>query len=56
MYRLPPRARWRGTFRLRVFSAPRLHPVAIATQIPGVGDGASLTNAAETCATTVWRQ
>ena len=49
MYRLPPGAKRRATFRLQLFMAPGLRPVAIATQMPGNGDGVPLTNAAETC-------
>ena len=56
MYRLPSEARWPVTFRLQLFTAPGLRPVAIATQIPGAGEGGSLTNVAETCAETVWQQ
>lgn len=56
MYRLPPQARWQATFRLQVFSAAGLRPVAIATQIPSAGEGNSLTNAAEACAEAVWQQ
>lgn len=51
MYYLPPGAKWRATFRPQLFTALGLRPVAIATQMPGNGNGASLTNAAETCAT-----
>lgn len=54
-YRLPDGERWQASFRLQVFTAAGLRPVAIATQIPG-GEGASLTNIAETCAGDVWRQ
>ena len=57
MYRpVPPQAHWRVTFRLQLFTAPGLRPVAIATQIPGPGDGGSLTNTAERCAADVWKQ
>ncbi|GIJ49741.1 hypothetical protein Val02_66270 [Virgisporangium aliadipatigenens] len=56
MYRLPPEARWRATFRLQLFTGDGMRPVAVATQMPGAGEGASLTNAAETCAETVWRE
>ncbi|MFI7027007.1 hypothetical protein ACIBMZ_30310 [Micromonospora sp. NPDC049900] len=56
MYRLPPQASRRGTFRLQLFTAPGLRAVAIATQKPSAGEGASLTNAAETYAATVWQQ
>ncbi|MCW6005365.1 hypothetical protein K1W54_12345 [Micromonospora sp. CPCC 205371] len=55
MYRLP-QAGVPVTFRLQLFTAPGLRPVAIATQVPGAGDGTSLSNAAETCAETVWQQ
>ncbi|MFI7523851.1 hypothetical protein OG994_12665 [Micromonospora globbae] len=56
MYRLPPQAGRRVTFRLQLFTAPGLRPVAVATQMPGAGEGASSTNAAEACATAVWQQ
>ncbi|MBF9130016.1 hypothetical protein I0C86_13760 [Plantactinospora sp. S1510] len=56
MHRLPPKAGRRVTFRLQLFTAPGLRPVAIATQMPGAGEGASLTNAAKTCAASVWQQ
>jgi hypothetical protein len=50
MFQLPAGARWRLTFRLQLFTAPGARPVAVATQMTGAGDGASLTNAAEHCA------
>jgi hypothetical protein len=57
MYRpRPPYAGWQVTFRLQLFTAPGLRPVAIATQRPGEGDGGSLTNTAERCAGAVWEQ
>ncbi|MGA3526466.1 hypothetical protein [Melissospora conviva] len=56
MFRLTPEARWRTTFRLQLFTAAGLRPVAIATQMPSVGEGRSLANAAEECAAVVWRQ
>ena len=56
MFRLPSGARWRVTFRLQLFTASGARPVAVATQMTGAGDGASLTNAAEHCAAEVWRR
>jgi hypothetical protein len=56
MFRLPPEARWSTTFRLQLFTAAGLRPVAIATQMPSAGEGRSLANAAEECAAVVWRQ
>lgn len=56
MYHLPAHAGRRTTFRLQLFAAPGLRPVAVATQTPHAGEGASLMNVAETCAETVWRQ
>ena len=43
-----------GTFRLQLFTAPGVRPVAVATQLPG--EGGSLTNAAEEYAAEVWRR
>ncbi|WP_124774543.1 hypothetical protein [Micromonospora inaquosa] len=54
MYRLPPGARYRATFRLQLFTAPQQRPVAVATQL--MGEGTSLINAAEACASSVWQQ
>jgi hypothetical protein len=54
MYQLPPGARYRATFRLQLFTAPQQRPVAVATQL--MGEGASLINAAESCASSVWQQ
>ncbi|WP_146765932.1 hypothetical protein [Micromonospora noduli] len=54
MYRLPPGARYRATFRLQLFTAPQHRPVAVATQL--MGEGVSLINAAEACASAVWEQ
>ncbi len=56
MYRLPPEAGYQVTFRLQLFTAAGLRPVAVATQMPLAGEGTSLTNAAETCAAVVWQQ
>ncbi|GAB1646783.1 hypothetical protein [Krasilnikovia sp. MM14-A1259] len=56
MYQLPRGTGRRATFRLQLFTAAGLRPVAVATQIPGAGEGSSLTNVAEKCAATVWQQ
>lgn len=56
MFRLPAEAPSQATFRLQLFTAPGLRPVAVVTQMPLAGEGNSLANAAETCAETVWRQ
>lgn len=53
---VPPQANGRVTFRLQLFTAPGLRPVAIATEMPGPGDGGSLTNTAERCAADVWKR
>lgn len=42
------------TFRLQLFAAAGLRPVAVATQAEG--DAGSIVNSAERCATHVWRQ
>ena len=47
-----PGSKRRATFRLQLFEADGHRPVAIATQ--QMGEGASLTNAAEGCVTAVW--
>jgi len=54
MYRLPPATAFTATFRLQLFTAPGQRPVAVATQV--MGEGATLINAAEACATAVWHQ
>lgn len=49
----------RGTFRLQLFTAPGVRPVAVATQQWGGledDEGASLANAAETFAAVVWKR
>jgi hypothetical protein len=56
MFRLPEHAPWRATFRVQLFTAPGLRPVAIAIQTPLAGEGTSLTTAAEACAGAVWQQ
>ncbi|MGP3920550.1 hypothetical protein [Nonomuraea sp. 10N515B] len=43
-----------ATFRLQLFTAPGVHPVAVATQTDQ--EGTSLVNAAETYAAEVWRR
>jgi hypothetical protein len=43
-----------ATFRLQLFTAPGVHPVAVATQTDR--EGTSLANAAETYAGEVWRR
>ena len=57
MFRVDERGR-RGTFRLQLFTADGVRPVAIATQRWGLDDyeGTSLPNASETFAAAVWRQ
>jgi hypothetical protein len=56
MYRLSPPGGGHVTFRLQLFTAAGLRPVAVATQMPLAGEGASLTNAAEDCVAAVWQQ
>lgn len=56
LFQLPPHFRWRATFRLQLFTAPGVRPVAVATQVPEGGEGISLTNAAERCAAAVWQR
>lgn len=57
MFRVDERGR-RGTFRLQLFTADGVRPVAIATQLWGSDDyeGVSLPNASEVFAAAVWRQ
>lgn len=43
-----------ASFRLQLFTAPGLRPIAVATQVPK--DGQSLTNAAERYAAAVWER
>ncbi|WP_127509311.1 hypothetical protein [Actinoplanes solisilvae] len=56
MFRLPAGAQRRASFRLQLFTASGARPVAIATQVPGADEGASLTNVAEACASAVWER
>ncbi len=44
----------RSSFRLQLFTAPGLRPVAVATQT--VGEGASLMNRAERFAEAIWQR
>jgi hypothetical protein len=54
MFRAPGSIGREATFRLQLFTAPGLRPVAVATQT--VYEGTSLTNAAEAFAAAVWQQ
>ncbi|MFF0174773.1 hypothetical protein [Micromonospora profundi] len=57
MYQLPPGAGGRAAFRLQLFTARHQRPVAVATQqMSDCQRGASLINAAEACASSVWQQ
>lgn len=57
MFRVDERGR-RVAFRLQVFTADGVRPVAVATQNwrPDHNEGMSLPNASETFASVVWRQ
>lgn len=50
----PDLGHWSVSFRLQLFTAPGLRPVAVVTQ--AVEDGPSLTNAAERYAAAVWER
>lgn len=56
MFLLPAGTGRRATFRLQLFTASGARPVAVATQMTGAGDRASLINVAEHCAAEVWRR